>query len=152
MSNNVDSNHLVSIQRVVEYLDRLREQRLGAQKSSPNSWEVTFKIHLPDEFSGEITYPYYFLGDSLVWTPLPGEEADSPEGGIVIGMRWSPGFSETSMLGKGSAAQWEYLIYLDKNSPSRALGIYSDWAAEPDLMRSGQIQPQTECADLQGEL
>ena len=37
------------------------------------------------------------------------------------------------MSHEGTNAEWQYLIYLNPNAPSRAW-IQTDWAAESDLM------------------
>lgn len=122
MSNNIDSNQSAGIRRVVEHLKQLREQQFDAQEPSPNSWQVTFAIHLPDQFPGEIPYPRYFIADRVYHRGISTQEL-----GYVAGMEYALAPHHHQEW------QWCYKLYLDERSPSSAWTRW-DIAWEEDLV------------------
>lgn len=70
---------------MVEYLKRVGGQRGSAPEPNPSSWVVTFAIHLPDDFPGEVPYPHYFIGDRLYHQGISWQEF-----GFVAGVEYAP--------------------------------------------------------------
>ena len=119
--------------RILEALAQKVQQR-GFQRPLKTDWiAIEFMIERPDELV-PLPAPQFFIGDRVCWSPLPGESEEPLEGGHVIGMKyWTPNFSEPPVSLEGTDAEWQYLIYLNPNAPSRAW-IQTDWAAESDLV------------------
>ena len=119
--------------RILEALAQKVQQR-GFQRPLKTDWiAIEFMIERPDELV-PLPAPQFFIGDRVCWSPLPGEAEEPLEGGCVIGMKyWTPSFSATPPLHEDTQAEWQYLIYLNPNAPSRAW-IQTDWAAESDLV------------------
>jgi hypothetical protein len=110
------------MQEMVAYLKRLGRQRGSAPEPNPDFWTVTFAIHLPDDFPGEIPYPNHFIGDQLYHQGLSSQEF-----GFVAGMEYAPAPHHSQ------GWQWRYKLYLDKQSPSSAWTRW-DLAWEEDLV------------------
>ena len=111
--------------KIIEFLNQKAQQRALNQPSETNRIAVADLAPLPA--------PQFFIGDRVCWSPLPGEE-EPLEGGCIIGMKyWTPNFSEPPVSLEGANAEWQYLLYLNPNAPSRAW-IQTDWAAESDLV------------------
>ena len=118
--------------KILEYLAQTIQPR-GFQTVEPHVTGVEFMLERPDDELAPLPAPQFFIGDRVCWSPLPGE-SEPLEGGCVIGMKyWTPNFSEPPVSHEGTNAEWQYLIYLNPNAPSRAW-IQTDWAAESDLV------------------
>ena len=120
--------------KIIEFLNQKAQPRALKQPSETNEIAVAFMFERPDDELAPLPAPQFFIGDRVCWSPLPGEAEEPLEGGDVIGMKyWTPNFSEPPMSHEGTNAEWQYLIYLNPNAPSRAW-IQTDWAAESDLV------------------
>jgi len=116
--------------RTLECLTQKAYQR-GLKTAEPHDIGIEFKIELPDDELEPLPAPKFFITDLVCWKPLPGE-TDSPECGLVIGMKyWIPSLSEPLSL-ESANAEWQYLIHLNCKAPSRPW-ISTDWASESDL-------------------
>ena len=119
--------------KIIEFLNQKAQPTALKQPSETNEIAVAFMFERPDDELAPLPAPQFFIGDRVCWSPLPGE-ADIPEGGYVIGMKyWTPSFSKPPVSLEGANAEWQYLLYLNPNAPSRAW-IQTDWAAESDLV------------------
>jgi hypothetical protein len=140
--------------KILEALAQKAQQRGFQRPLGTDGIAVEFTIELPDDELENIPIPKFFIADRVCWAPLPGEEDEPVEGGCVIGMKyWKPGFSAPPVLPEWAAAEWQYLVYLEQNAPSRAW-VQTDWAAETALIlqapsHSGGLPIDQEATNLE---